>query len=332
MVATLPLGSFRPRIAYHDDLDPNSSRSGLKLIPDVTQADLSSLEGAVKDICIGGNALESILSVPATRDQNNSILSNWASKTVDELVDEGYAAKLISLLGSEHMSIRKEALTNILKMAAKVQQSDYDEKEQVWLLLSELAETARDQIDNAPLPSPAIAFASHAVQVLRDPLHRLYAKVNAFLTRGPTWPLDNFPVVNYILLEEPSADDTYYSEVTWLLAYLLDSLRTPLDMGLFHKRRLFERLLSLAGNPFMRPSLKTDILKIVYRATCIDGGSTTLTTRFGIVSWLEAQRSCCTSDSEAGTYAGLVSRIWETCDQERVTLWSKDGVKSALET
>ncbi len=95
----------------------------------------------------------------------------------------------------------EKALISILKMAAKVKQSEYDEKEQVWLLLSELAETAKGAVDAAPLPSPIVAFARHALEVLKNPLHPLYEKVNVFLTRGPIWSLDKVPLVHEILLE-----------------------------------------------------------------------------------------------------------------------------------
>src|SRR4051795_7828036 len=64
--------------------------------------------------------LEKTLQVPDGLEADNSALVKWASKTVDELVDEGYLTSLMALLVSEHASIRKEALVNILKAAAKI--------------------------------------------------------------------------------------------------------------------------------------------------------------------------------------------------------------------
>ncbi|KAL0472349.1 ribosome 60S biogenesis N-terminal domain-containing protein [Neurospora intermedia] len=300
--------------------------------------------------------LERVLDVPDSLATDNSALVKWQSKSVDELVDEGYAISLISLLASEHASIRKEALVNILKMASKVQQSEYEEKEQIWLLLSELAETARvaaaSQASNAvaPLPSTIVAFACHAVNVLRDPTHSLYPKINSFLTRGPFWSVDRVPLADEVLTEEPTVGDSYYSQLNWLLTYLLDGLRTSKDLELFHKKRakgpLFERLLAVAGNPYMRTPLRMQVLRILYRASKIEGGSTTLVTRFGVVSWLEellkmkksmsatqsqgGAGTIVSSEDELAAYKGLLKRIWETCDKGRVEGWSKGGVESVI--
>lgn len=275
-------------------------------------------------------SIDELFASPVGLELDNSALTRWSTKTVDELIDEGYAAKLISLLASEHTSIRKEALTNILKMAVRIRESDYDEKDQCWLLLAELAESAKGQVDGTPIPTPIVAFTCRALEVLRDPLHDLYPKVNTFLNRGPVWNLDRLPLVYEIVQEEPSVDGSYYLSISWLVAYLLDSLRTPADLALFHKKRMFERLLSLASNPYMRAPLKTQFLRILYQTTCIEGGSTTLTTRFGIIGWLESQKAS-SSGEDAWIYEALIKRVWETADQERILSWSKGGIRDVVD-
>lgn len=311
----------------HNPLSPTTeTRAG------GTKDPVASKGGAKVSTAMDPEILEDTLHVPDGLEADNSGLVKWSTKTVDELVDEGYVSSLIALLASEHASIRKEALVNILKAAAKIKQSEYEEKEQVWLLLSELAETARDKINDEPLPSPIVSFAVHALHVVRDPTSSLYPKVNAFLTRGPFWNVDRLPLVDEILLEEPAVGDTYYTQTNWLLGYLIDGLRTPHDLELFHKKRakgpLFERILALAANPYMRLPLRTQVLRLLYRATGIEGGSTTLTTRFGIVNWLEAREAGCADPGEAALYGGLRGRIWATCDQDRVRSWSKGGLGS----
>ncbi|KAK0627224.1 ribosome 60S biogenesis N-terminal-domain-containing protein [Immersiella caudata] len=284
--------------------------------------------------------LQATLGVDDSLVVDNSALVKWATKAVDELIDDGYVISLIKLLASEHASIRKEALVNILKAAARIRESEHEEKEQIWLLLSELAETARaGHIETGPLPSPAVAFACHALTALRDPLSSLYPKINQFLVRGPAWNLDRLPLVDEVLLEEPAVGDSYYAQVNWLLGYLIEGLRTPKDLELFHKRRakgpVLEWVLALAANPYMRLPLRTQVLRFLYRITGIEGGSTTLTTRFGIVNWLEAQEKACAEGNEAEKmltrmYSGLKGWVWRTCDQERAGRWSKGGIKELL--
>lgn len=276
-------------------------------------------------------SLEQLFPQPAAPILDNSALSKWTNKTADDIIDDGHAVSLVSLLASEHIGIRKEALTNILKMAAKIQQSDYDEKEQCWLLLSELAETAKGNIDTSPLPSPIISFACHGLEVLKTPLHTIYAKINSFLISGPIWKLDRIPLMHEILTEEPSEDDSYYAEISWLVPYLLDGLRTPADLALFHKKRVFERLMSMAGNPYMRTNLRREILGVLYRATCIEGGSGTLITRFGVMAWLESRERAAGGEDDGWIYRALTRRVWETADRERALGWSRGGITEVMD-
>lgn len=275
--------------------------------------------------------LRETLDVPfLSEEEDASALVKWAAKSVEDLVEDEWAARLIRLLSSPHTHIRKEALTNILKMAAKVDESSYEEKKQVWLLLSELAESSRPQVTAGRVPSVFISFSVHALDILKNPLHPLYPKINTYLTRSPVWPLEKLPMAHDILHGEPSEDDKYYTEVTWLLTHLLDGLRNPLDLGVFHKKRWFEKILALGSNPYLRVNLRTRILRILYRSTMIDGGSTTLITRFGVLSWLDGQRTSAASPEDAALYKALMKRMWDTCDQARVSTWSKGGVNKLV--
>lgn len=274
--------------------------------------------------------LHELLHVTDEEEEDTTALTKWSTKTVEDLIEDNHATRLLRLLSSPHTNIRKEALTNILKMTHKIKESSYEEKDQIWLLLSEVTESARPHVDAGTVPSAFIAFATHALEVLRNPLHPLYPKVNAFLTRSPLWSSDKLPLAHDILHGAPSEDDRYYTEITFLLSYLLSSLLLPRDLAIFHRKLWFEKILALGSNPHLRTNLRTRILRIIYRATEIEGGSTTLVTRFGIVSWLDAQRAGALGQ-EKGMLAGLMRRVWETCDQERVSGWSRGGVVKIIE-
>ncbi|RFU78387.1 ribosome biogenesis urb1 [Trichoderma arundinaceum] len=274
--------------------------------------------------------LEETLHIPFASPDDTGVLLKWHAKGVEDLIEDGLITSLIRLLSSEHTNIRKEALTNLLKMAVKIDESSYEEKKQVWLLLSELAESSRPQVDGGPVPSAFVAFSVHALDILKNPLHPLYPKINGFLTRSPVWSPEKLPLAHDILHGEPSEDDKYYTEIAWFLTYILDALKTPFDLGIFHKKRWFEKILALGSNPHLRSNLRIRILRIIYRATCIDSGSTTLITRFGLLTWLDAQRAACTASDDADLYKALMDRAWATCDQARVKAWSKEGVEKLL--
>ncbi|KAK1244780.1 hypothetical protein MKX08_004409 [Trichoderma sp. CBMAI-0020] len=283
-----------------------------------------------KQTTVDEGRLEEALHIPFSAPEDTAVLLRWHAKGVEDLVEDSLIASLIRLLASEHTNIRKEALTNILKMAAKIDESAYEEKKQFWLLLSELAESCRPHVDSGPVPSAFIAFSIHALDVLKNPLHPLYPKINSFLTRSPVWSPEKLPLAHDILHGEPSEDDKYYTEIAWFLTYILDALKTPFDLSIFHKKRWFEKILALGSNPYLRVNLRTRILRIVYRATCIDAGSTTLITRFGLLTWLDAQRVACDVPEDGELYKALMGRAWKTCDQARVKTWSKNGVEKLL--
>lgn len=310
--------------------------SELDLLRSITLEDLSPGEAVSHSERwsrkIDAATLRNMLHVQYETDENNAVLIKWHTQSVEDLLEEDWTARLIRLLLSDHTHIRKEALTNLLKMAAKIKESSHEEKDQIWLLLSELAESSAAIVDASPVPSAFASFATHAIDVLRNPLHVLYPKVNTFLTRGPVWGADKIPLAHEVLHGEPSEDDRYYSEIGWFLTYMLDALRTPTDLGVMHRKRWFEKIFALASNPYLRFNLRQRILKIVFRATEIEGGSTTLATRFGAFSWLAAQRKSCDVAEEQSIYDALLQRLWETCDQERVSAWSHGGVKNLIDS
>jgi nucleolar pre-ribosomal-associated protein 1 len=260
--------------------------------------------------------------------EDHKPLTRWTTKEVDEVIEEGHASALIMLLSSEHLSIRKEAVTNISKFAMKLKESNFDEKEQIWLLLLETVETAKLLIEKEPLPTIITAFASHAIGVLKDPLHCLYGKINKFLSDGPTWKLDRIPLMHKVFNEQPSLDDSHYSEVNWLLSCLIFGLRTPADMALYRNRRVFENLLSTYNSTNLAPGIRDKILRILCRACAIEGGSTTLITRFSTMTWLQAQVAL----GGGMPLKVLMEKILDSSDKKRIKVWSKGSGKVKKDT
>ena len=127
-----------------------------------------------------------------------------------------------------------------------------------------------------------------------------------------------------ILDEAPSLDDAHYLETAWLLNYMLAGLQTPADMAIFRKRRVFEKLFSLYNNTYLASGLRDKILRILYKASTIEGASTTLITRFSTMTWLQAQIAL----GGGLPLKVLLEKILESCDQKRVGVWSKEGANT----
>ncbi|KAI9821680.1 MAG: hypothetical protein M1827_002261 [Pycnora praestabilis] len=256
---------------------------------------------------------------PPAEDPEHNGLTRWMQKDIDEAVVDGDVGELIMCLCSEHPDIRKQAFIGIQKLHAKA--STNAERQQIYVLLGELVETARDIIDTRRSPSFIGAFASRALLIVADPLHTLYPKMNRFLNKGPLWTVEKVPSywVDKILLQPPDEDDAHYKEVEWLLDFLIDGLRTSEDMSTYRVRNVFERFLSLYCSPFLPRVIKKKTIDLVFRATCVEG-STTLITRSGIISWIEAQLSL--KDTNNVMLKRLVKRLFATSDWTRVEAWS----------
>jgi nucleolar pre-ribosomal-associated protein 1 len=171
------------------------------------------------------------------------------------------------------------------------------------------------------MPYVGGVFAARAVNVVADPTHFMFGKINQFLLKRPDWTVENLPryLGKTIINSEPDQDGAYHKEVDWFLDYLIDCLRTPEDMEIFRTKNVFERILSYYVSASCAISAKEKIVRLLLRAAAV-GGSTTLITRCGLVSWVQMRLE--NKDHRHRMLRELVSRVYETCDREKVDLWS----------
>jgi nucleolar pre-ribosomal-associated protein 1 len=88
-------------------------------------------------------------------------------------------------------------------------------------------ESAKSVILDRPLTSFAGALATRSVEILSDPLHFMYTKINKFLNKNPDWNLARLPSywLSKILIVPPTDDDSHSKEVMWLLENMIEGLR-----------------------------------------------------------------------------------------------------------
>ena len=92
-------------------------------------------------------------------------------------------------------------------------------------------------------------------------------------------------------------------------------------MNVYRHRNVFESVLSMYPAPHLPSSLRDKILGLILRASGVPGGSTTLITRTGVLSWLQAQLGRDGSSSDM-RLVRMANRLWDTCDQKHVEAWS----------
>jgi nucleolar pre-ribosomal-associated protein 1 len=96
-------------------------------------------------------------------------------------------------------------------------------------------------------------------------------------------------------------------------------------MELYRKANVFERILSLHTSPQISTKIQHKIIQVVCRAIQV-GGSMTLITRAGILSWIDIQLAV-TRGQDTGILQALKSAIEGSIDRMEVEAWKTRSTK-----
>lgn len=290
---------------------------------------------------------------PPAEDTKNTALTKWSRKDLAAAIEEGDIASLIMNLTSPHHSIRIQTLTALRTFINQLQSPSctYTEKEQLYILLSELLETAQPILETGKeFSGLATTWASLAVGVLVDPTNVLYPKICEFLMQRPRWRVSKMAEywTEKIILQAPEDENegAYYRELIWLLNWLYEGLRTEADVDTLRKSTVLEKVFATflspaLGNGFgakvfelvvdgarlgreasLQSKIRPLVLRIVARIVAV-GGATTLITRTGVLGWLGEVKSMSWVGKEGVTFLECLEKvIVEKSDKVRVGEWS----------
>ncbi|KAI5302201.1 serine/threonine protein kinase, AGC [Ascosphaera pollenicola] len=261
---------------------------------------------------------------------SHSALTKWDRSDVEEALEQGYISSLTLCLCSAHSEIRLQASSALQKFMHKLMESAHPDKSAVYIVLGEVLETAKTVDNGEALPYIGGELGVALLNIVLDPLHKLFAKANKFLNKGPRWEVAKIPsyFVDKILLNESEYDDGWADEVAWLLAFFVTGLRTPRDLDIYRRANVFERVLSLYNSPSLTNVLRKEILRLLFRAMQIKGGATTLVTRAGVISWIAAQVSA--GDTNREVLKRLAVVLEGRSDREWTKKWSGGHVSKVV--
>ncbi|CAF9927590.1 MAG: hypothetical protein GOMPHAMPRED_004443 [Gomphillus americanus] len=270
--------------------------------------------------------------------ENHPALTKWSKKDISDAILDSDISNLINCLGSTYPEIRIQAVSALRNFMSKVQNSKYDERQSIYLLIGSLLETIQNNNPQNPLPSLTLSLAARCTLILSNPLHTMYTKANHFLTRSPTWDLSKLSSywTSQIFHTPPTHADAHWLEVEWLLDTLLDGLRNPNDVNLYRRTGVFERLITNCTSTFAPRSCFERMIDVLYRCVLIGGGggggggATMLVTRFGVLAWIATQKKTKTKtkkkktkDSGCGLLlSALEEKIRLECDQVYLRKWA----------
>jgi nucleolar pre-ribosomal-associated protein 1 len=297
---------------------------------------------------------------PPPEQESHPVLSRYRKKDLSTLIEDNTLSALVLILTSPHLSLRTQAVQALRSTMSNLLLSTHLERDMLYLLLGSLLETATEhEVTTRPLPGLPVTFAARAVNVLKEPTHVLYPKLNEFLNRGPAWRIRAMPAwwLERVLLHPPSDADTdgsYWREVVWVLSWLVDGLRTNDDFDILRRNGVFEKCMALFFHPELESrrggrfvELVTDegvlereqglqakvrplVLRLVGRAAFV-GGATVVVTGMGGLAWLRDVEGVVGEGRGAKGVVEAVRRlILERVDGEKVREWSGGALAPAL--
>lgn len=277
--------------------------------------------------------LETVLELPFVppemESDNHPELLRWAQKDLGVAIEDGDVDALMLCLCSAHVDVRRQAHAQLRNLVLKLRGSAVEDRDQFCMLIGELVETFEQQClsGDKSLPYLTGSFAKRALHVLQEATHFMYPKMNRYLIKSPEWRITRMPSywLSNTVLSRPEEDDAYWKEVQWVLDWLVDGLRTEPDLDILRRGGVFEKVTALYWSPAAgkgRNAVKDRVVELLYRATCVEGGSGTLVTRAGVLAWLEM------ASQKGNDVAGLMKRrVLDTSDTARLRDWS--GVEVA---
>lgn len=285
----------------------------------LSEPDLTTVNAPKEDEPLATLSFQS----PPVESDNHPELLRWAQKDLGVAIEDGDVEALMLCLCSKHSDIRRQAHAQLKLLSSRLRTSTLEDKDLLRVLIGELMETFEQQClpDDKALPYLTGTFATRALQVLQEPTHCIYPKLSRYLIKSPEWRIHRMPSywLSMTALSQPEEDDAYWKEVQWVLDWLVDGLRTESDLDILRRGGVFEKVTALYASPAgaRQKGVREGVMEVLFRASCVEGGSNMLITRAGVLAWLDMVK---TGD---GDMAGLVRRrVLETCDGKRIRKWA----------
>ncbi|KAL9623417.1 MAG: hypothetical protein Q9160_002310, partial [Pyrenula sp. 1 TL-2023] len=191
-----------------------------------------------------------VLTSHARRDESTKILEenslqDWRSKLSSQqilpprrrldledleiIISDNHLKDNICLLCSQQEDVRLQSLDELSRFLHRLQSATNRNWRPLSVLVGEIIETAKDSNPGeAPLPSVLAQLGCKFIDVITDPSHLMYAKVNRFLNKGPVWEKKKCITywIDRVILKDSEGGDSKLGEMIWLLGILVQGLRT----------------------------------------------------------------------------------------------------------
>ncbi|GAM90203.1 hypothetical protein ANO11243_082440 [Dothideomycetidae sp. 11243] len=271
------------------------------------------------------NAFEFALDEAPQESVKHPELIRHSKQDVEDLIFAGTLQNLLLTPCSAYPEIRKQGFAALESIVPRIKESNIDGKEQYWVLIIEVLETARSSVDkNIPMSFIAGSFAVSALKVLSDPSHFMFPMINRYLMKDPYWNVNKLPefFLDKALLDVPDEEDKYWPQLEWILEMFLGGIRRAEDVHVLESRSCFERILNIVNSPEVTSSVARLVFQLIHRVVLVDG-STGLIMNAGLSEWLAI---CGHGYRWRGESLAELSRlVEERADSARLKEWNGFG-------
>ncbi|KAL1920446.1 uncharacterized protein VTP21DRAFT_823 [Calcarisporiella thermophila] len=224
-----------------------------------------------------------------------------------KLIECGAIGFIVTALSSTDRNMRRAASILLARYTEMIKEDRvrFREKRHIIVLLDALkngivlSENEDEANELGRVPAPVTVFVGHALVILLNPAHFMYAHVNRFLLQRPFIDIEDIPMF-YSLFNSSTAN--FKKERMWILRLLISGLKASEDYKLFKRRHVWDLLTGFNNSQLADAISRKLILELLFYATAIPQLAGELITQSGLFAWLRRQ---CSSGGHESKLAGL---------------------------
>ncbi|CCF55458.1 hypothetical protein KAFR_0A00200 [Kazachstania africana CBS 2517] len=209
---------------------------------------------------------------------------------VKKLVTSGLFQFIVCALSDDNSDITSVASTLLNQMLISLEDNHSFKDGSIFkVLLKKIELTIMKNENNETTIPPLIwLFTSKIVALLLQPSSPLYEKAFRWVLSKPSLYHNDIPMLQELTAQmnkDPNYEN-YYSQLSWVLDGLA-GIRTKADVDLLKSKGIIEWLFNLLNLPYLNSRMRSAIKSIYFILQRIEGGGSSLITRYGAIADLE---------------------------------------------
>lgn len=219
-------------------------------------------------------------------------LSGQSIVKVHKFITYGPLSFTIAALSSHCPRIRELAYQILFRLHHHLECATYPQDRQLWTgLIDYLRSGLSSETPNQRIESVHTVFFTRLIEILLNPISPLYSSIRQYLLSSQFKPYNYTSLPRYyricMHLISTTNLQTYTIFQRFAINWITDSLRTPADVRLCHRKRVFSDMLVLYNSPLCASENKPPIMKLLTTLAGLYEGVKVLCFDCAIFAWIK---------------------------------------------